>query len=207
MRKVIGSAFVSLDGVMQAPGGPEEDQTSGFELGGWVWPYFDETVDGMMEEILGASYDLLLGRKTYDIFASYWPGITDPNDPNIGIARAFNGATKYVASRGTPALPWANSVQLGPDLVRSLKALKAGDGPPLFIQGSSNLLQSLWGEDIIDEFTTLTFPVVLGKGKRLFEAGAAPGALKVVRSKTSPSGVVVATYAPDGAVKIAAHPG
>lgn len=200
MRKIIVSAFVSLDGVMQAPGGPEEDTASDFRFGGWVAPHFDEAVGAAMGEVFSRPYDLLLGRKTYDIFAAHWSKVTKPDAADIEIARAFNSAVKYVATRGTPALPWETSVSLGPDVVASLKNLKAGDGPDLLVQGSSDFLQTLWSADLVDELTTLTFPVVLGSGKRLFESGAAPRGLKLETSAVSPSGVVVARYTPAGTV-------
>jgi dihydrofolate reductase len=198
MRKIIVSAFISLDGVMQAPGGPEEDTTGGFKFGGWTFPHFDPALGGAMGEIFGKPFDLLLGRKTYDIFAAYWPHVTDQNDP---IAGPFNRVTKYVASRSAPNLSWQNSQWLGTDTVASLRQLKAGDGPDLLVQGSSDLLQTLWSSNLVDEFTVLTFPLVLGAGKRLFGGGATPGGLKLVKSHSSPTGVIVATYRPDGAVK------
>lgn len=199
MRKIIASAFVSLDGVMQAPGGPAEDPTGGFAFGGWTAPYFDAEAGAAMGELFGQPFDLLLGRKTYEIFAAHWPYVTDPNDPIAGL---FNGATKYVASRSRPALTWRNSHLLGEDVVASLKALKREDGPDLIVQGSSDFLQTLWKHALVDEFTVLTFPVLLGGGKRLFSAGAAPTALKLVKSRSFATGVIVATYQPDGAVKI-----
>jgi dihydrofolate reductase len=198
MRKIVTATFVSLDGVMQAPGGPEEDPTSGFKFGGWVFPHFDEAAGGAMDEILGRPYDLLLGRKTYDIFAAYWPRITDPNDT---IAPIFNRVTKYVASRSKPELSWNNSRWLGDDAVAALKKLKAEDGPDLLVQGSSDFLQTLWAHGLIDEINVLTFPVLLGKGKRLFGDGVAPTGLKLVKSQSYPTGVIVAKYEPAGAVK------
>lgn len=201
MRRIIVSAFVSLDGVMQAPGGPDEDRDSGFKFGGWVAPFFDDTVNQAMDAFPDRPYDLLLGRKTYDIFASYWPQVTDRAHPNIAIANAFNAAAKYVATRSSPPLPWNNSRNLGADVVAALKALKAADGPDLAVQGSADFLQTLWKHGLVDEFTTLTFPVVLGKGKRLFEEGVAPCSLTVTKSVASPSGVVIATYRPDGPVR------
>jgi len=197
MRRIIASAFVSLDGVMQAPGGPEEDPAGGFELGGWTFPYFDAALGGAMGEIFGRPFDLLLGRKTYDIFAAHWPHVTDPNDP---MAATFNQITKYVASRSKPKLAWRNSEWLGADAVAALNRLKAGDGADLMVQGSSDFLQTLWTAGLVDEFAVLTFPVVLAKGKRLFGAGAVPTALKLLTSKAYPTGVIVATYRPAGPV-------
>jgi len=151
-----------------------------------------------MGEIFGRPFDLLLGRKTYEIFAAHWPYVTDPKDP---IAPLFNRVTKYVASRSNPKLAWQNSRALGPDVVASLKKLKGEDGPDLLVQGSSDLLQTLWKNGLIDEFSLLIFPVVLGKGKRFFGTGATPAALKLVKSQSYPTGVIVANYRPDGAVK------
>ena len=199
MRRIIASAFVSLDGVMQAPGGPEEDPVGGFKLGGWTHPYFDAALGGAMGEIFGRPFDLLLGRKTYDIFAAHWPHVTDPNDP---IASTFNANRKYVASRSQPKLAWNNSHWLGADTVGALKSLKAGEGPDLMVQGSSDFLQTLWRHRLVDEFAVLTFPVVLAKGKRLFGDGAAPAALRLLKSQSYPTGVIVSTYAPAGPVQI-----
>jgi dihydrofolate reductase len=198
MRKIIVATFISLDGVMQAPGGPKEDPTGGFAFGGWNPPYFDEAVGGAIGEIFSRPFDLLLGRKTYDIFAAHWPYVTDANDP---IAAGLNRSTKYVASRSSPKLTWQNSRWLGEDTVAALKTVKGEDGPDLLVQGSSELLQTLWANGLVDEFSTLTFPVLLGKGKRLFGSGTAPAALKLVKSQTTPAGVIVASYKPDGTVK------
>jgi dihydrofolate reductase len=197
MRRIIDAAFVSLDGVMQAPGGPQEDPTGGFAFGGWTAPHFDEALGASIGEIFGRPFDLLLGRKTYDIFAAHWP-YADSNDP---IAGTFNNVTKYVASRAKPDLTWRNSQWLGEDAVASLKRLKSEDGPDLLVQGSSDFLQTLWKNRLIDEFSVLIFPLVLGKGKRLFGDGAAPAGLKLVKTKSYPTGVIVANYAPDGEVK------
>ncbi|HEY3637851.1 MAG TPA: dihydrofolate reductase family protein [Rhizomicrobium sp.] len=196
MRKITVTTFASLDGIMQAPGGPKEDPTGNFALGGWTAPYFDPELGASMGEIFGKPFALLLGRKTYDIFAAHWPYVTDPNDPIAGL---FNGVTKYVASRGTPKLAWQNSHLLGPDVVGALKSLKDEDGPDLLVQGSSDFLQTLWANGLIDEFRVLIFPLVLGHGKKLF--GDFPFGLKLVSAKTYPTGVIVANYRPDGAVK------
>lgn len=198
MRRIIVSTFISLDGVMQAPGGPEEDPTNNFKFGGWTFPHFDEAGGRAIGEMFSRPFDLLLGRKTYDIFAAYWPKVTDPNHP---IAGPFNRVTKYVASRGNPKLAWQNSRWLGNDTVASLKAVKNEDGPDIIVQGSSELLQTLWNNGLVDEFTVLTFPVVLGNGKRLFGQGATPAGLKLVKSQSLPTGVIVATYKPEGAVR------
>jgi len=198
MRRLTVATFTSLDGVMQAPGGPQEDPTGGFAFGGWTFPHFDPALGAAMGEIFGRPFDLLLGRKTYDIFAAHWPYITDPNNPIAGL---FNRVTKYVASRSNPKLTWQNSQLLGKDVVASLKRLKGEDGPDLLVQGSSDFLQTLWKNALIDEFAMLIFPVVLGPGKRLFGDGATPSGLKLIKSRSFPTGVIVANYVPDGAVK------
>jgi len=198
MRRIIVATFVSLDGVMQAPGGPGEDPTGGFALGGWVAPHFDAALGAYMGKIFSRPFDLLLGRKTYDIFAAHWPYVTDPNDPMAGL---LNRATKYVASRSQPKLAWQNSQLLGTDVVSALKKLKSEDGPDLLVQGSSDLLQTLWKNRMVDEFTVLTFPVLLGHGKRLFGDGVIPLGLKLIESQSYPTGVIVARYEPDGDVR------
>lgn len=198
MRKVIVSAFVSLDGVMQAPGGPAEDPTGEFRHGGWTAPYFDDSLGGVMGEMFSRPFSLLLGRKTYDIFAAHWP-YAGEGDP---IGKLFGDMTKYVATRNPDlSFAWRNSVSLGTDAVASVKRLKAEDGPDLLTQGSSDFLQTLFAADLVDELTILTFPVVLGSGKRLFQGEAAPGALRLTSSLASSSGVLVGKYARDGAVR------
>jgi dihydrofolate reductase len=199
MRRIIASTFVSLDGVMQAPGGPSEDPSGGFAFGGWTFPHFDPALGGAMGEIFARPFDLLLGRKTYEIFAAYWPFVSDPDGP---IAGPFNRVAKYVASHSLKTLSWNNSRLLGEDVVAALARLKSEDGPDLLVQGSGNLMQTLWKNALVDEFTVLTFPLVLGKGKRLFADGATPTGLKMIKSHASPGGVVVASYRPDGAVKV-----
>src|SRR5688500_8262286 len=175
MRRLVVSTFVSLDGVAQGPGGPEEDESGGFSLGGWTVPYFDESVGAFMEEFMGRPFDLVLGRKTYDIFAAHWP---HAEAEDLG-ARPLNDATKYVASRGRPELPWGPASLLEGDVVDAVRALKAEDGRELQVHGSIDLLQTLLGAGLVDQFRVLTFPVVLGSGKRLFESGAAPTALQL----------------------------
>ena len=199
MRRIVNATFVSLDGVMQSPGGPHEDPTGGFAFGGWTAPLFDEALGGAMGEIFGRPFDLLLGRKTYDIFAAHWPYVTDPNDPIAGL---FNQITKYVASRTKPTFAWQNSEWLGEDTVAALTKLKSEDGPDLIVQGSSEFNQTLWKNNLVDEFSMLIFPVMLGKGKRLFGDGVVPSGLTLIKSQTYPTGVIVANYKPDGAVKI-----
>jgi dihydrofolate reductase len=201
MRKIVVLSFVSLDAVMQAPGGPEEDTSGGFLYGGWTVPYADEFSGNMMLGQLGMSYDLLLGRKTYDIFASYWP----KQDPTNPIADAFNRATKYVVSRSSPKLGWEESVLIGGDVARKLKELKQQDGPMLQVHGSSDLIQTLLKDDLVDELWLKIFPVTLGKGKRLFGEGAIPAAFELMESKTSPSGVIFANYRRSGEVKTGSY--
>lgn len=207
MRKLITAAFVTLDGVMQAPGGPEEDRSGDFPFGGWVVPYADAALGRGTAENFGKPYDLVLGRRTYDIWAAYWPHVdVDPGSSTFsagmaGIANEFNRATKHVASRSTTEFGWENSRWLGKDTVAAVRELKRGDGPDLLTQGSSDLLQTLFAADLIDELRLLTYPVVLGRGKRLFGAGARPAALRLTRCITSSSGVVVATYERAGEVR------
>ena len=196
MRKIIAATFVSLDGVMQAPGGPEEDPVGGFKFGGWTFYYFDEVAGTAMEELFSKPFDLLLGRRTYDIFAAYWPYQKDP------IADAFNPATKYVATHRPDTLTWQNTQSLGPDVVARLKELKQEEGPDLLIQGSGNLIQTLLANGLIDEIRLMIFPLLLGKGKRLFGDGAMPAAFKLVKSQTSSTGVIIATYERSGEIEV-----
>lgn len=186
MRKIVVGAFMSLDGVMQAPGGPDEDPVGGFLHGGWAVPYFDEAMGAAVDTMLSRPFDLLLGRKTYDIFAAHWP-YAGPDDP---IGSLFDRITKYVATRNPAFDPtWKNSRTVGPDVVATLRELKNENGPDLLTQGSTDLLQTLFREDLVDELYAFVFPVVLGGGKKLFTNGAAPFALTLESAKTSPSGV------------------
>ena len=193
MRKLLVTTFLTLDGVMQAPGGPEEDTVGGFAQGGWSVNYWDATVDQAMDGVMGKPFDLLLGRKTYDIFASFWP-----NNPDQPGAEPLNNATKYVASRSNPALEWENSVLIEGDVAEGVAAIKQGDGPELQVHGSSDLLQTLIRHNLVDEFHLLVFPVVVGPGKRLFGDGTIPAGLELVDSKVSGTGVVIGTYRPAG---------
>jgi dihydrofolate reductase len=188
MRKIIVLSFVTLDGVMQAPGGPTEDTSGGFAHGGWTVPYFDEFLGNVMAEQMGRPFDLLLGRKTYDIFAAYWPHQSDPT------AATLNNAQKYVASRSARNLDWSNSVLLKDDVAEKIRELKGGNGPELQVHGSGNLIQTLLKNDLVDELWLKIFPIALGTGKRLFGEGTMPGAFALRDSKTSPLGVVVASY-------------
>ena len=195
MRKLIVLSFVSLDGVMQAPGGPEEDPSSGFTHGGWTVPYFDDFLGRVMGEQMGKPFDLLLGRKTYAIFASHWPRVKDPS------ADGLNRARKYVVSHKPQNLEWKNSTLITGDVVGEIGKLKKGDGPMLQVHGSGNLIQTLLKHDLVDEFWMKIFPVTLGAGKRLFGDGSIPAAFKLVESKTSPRGVIIATLERAGDVK------
>jgi dihydrofolate reductase len=196
MRRVIGAAFVSLDGVMQAPGGPDEDPSGGFALGGWLFDYFDGEVGEQVEALFAGDFDLLLGRRTYDIFAAYWPFVEDGDE---GIGARFDRAAKYVVTRGDQPLPWGNSHRLG-DL-DALAELKRGDGADLVVQGSSTLYPQLLAAGLIDRLILMTFPVVLGAGKRLFGDGTPPRSLRMLDHKVSPRGNVIATYEPDDGVE------
>lgn len=198
MRKLIASTMVSLDGIMQAPGGPQEDPTGGFAFGGWSFNYWGEAVDLDMKGLDGKDRELVLGRRTYEIFEAYWPyqGADNP------IAQTLNAARKHVASRTLRALNWNNSTLLRGDVVTAIAALKSEAGLDLQIIGSGNLIQTLRAAALIDEYNVWTFPVVLGRGKRLFEAGGKTGALRLVASQASATGVVMSTYVPAGEVPL-----
>jgi dihydrofolate reductase len=195
MRKLVINTFASLDGVMQAPGGPDEDPTGGFELGGWSVPFWDDRMGQAMTEFMGKPFDLILGRKTYEIFAGHWPHSDEPG------AAELNRATKYVASRTLDRLDWENSTLLEGDVGEAVARLKEEDGPELQVHGSSDLIQTLLRRDLVDEFRVWIFPVVLGSGKRLFGGGAPPRTLKLVDSQVSSTGVVMGTYQPGGDVQ------
>ena len=195
MRRVVVGGFVSLDGVMQAPGGPEEDPTAGFEYGGWVFPHWDEVVDAFTSESFAKPFDLLLGRRTYEIFAAYWP------DQQGEIADPLNAATKYVATSSVEPLAWRNSVRLEGDVPAAIARLKQGDGPDLLTQGSSVLVQSLLASGLVDEIFLLVFPVMLGSGKRMFGEDSKAGEWSLVESRTSPAGVLISRYRPEGPVR------
>ena len=195
MRKVIAAAFISLDGVIQAPGGPTEDPTGGFTHGGWTVNYWDDAMGQYMGESFSKPFDLLLGRKTYEIFAAHWP-FAPAGDPTAAL---FDRVTKYVATSSSEPLTWINSVALH-DVPGEIAALKQTDGPDLLTQGSSALLQTLLEHDLIDEFRLLVFPLVLGPGKRLFGQGTRPGALKLTSTTVSTTGVIMTTYERAGAI-------
>ncbi len=198
MRKLIASTSVSLDGVMQAPGAPEEDPTAVFFFGGWAFPYWDETLDLTERGFEGKDREIVLGRKTYEIFEGFWPHLPADN-PN---AQSMNGAKKYVASRTRKTLEWENSVLLTGDAVEAVRALKAQPGNDLQIVGSGDLIQSLQAASLIDEYIVWTFPVILGRGKRLFEATVKPEALRLVSTKASATGVVMSTYVSAGDIAV-----
>jgi dihydrofolate reductase len=198
MRKLIASTFTSLDGVMQAPGGPDEDPTGNFRLGGWTFAFWDEDTDLSAAGFDGNDRELVLGRKTYEMFAAYWPHQSEDNP----IARTFNAAKKHVASRTLKSLQWNNSSLLGGDIVSAITELKAQSRYDLQIIGSGNLIQTLQAASLIDVYNVWAYPVILGRGKRLFENGAKPGALRLSASKTSKTGVVMNTYVPAGDIRL-----
>jgi dihydrofolate reductase len=193
MRRLLVTTFLTLDGVMQAPGGPGEDDDAGFPYGGWSVEYWDETLDEVMGATTGRPFAMLLGRKTYDILSGFWP--TAPEEAG---GAELNAATKYVASRGTPELTWQNSVLLQGDAAQTVAALKREDGPELQVHGSSDLIQTLARASLIDTYQLITFPVVVGTGKRLFGEGTPACGLKLVDTVVSKKGVIVGTYEPAG---------
>jgi dihydrofolate reductase len=195
MRELIVNTFMTLDGVMQAPGGPEEDDSGGFTLGGWSVNYWDEQMGRIMDETMSTPFDLLLGRKTYDIFAAYWPNSSDEAN-----AKPLNEATKYVASRGQPALAWGPSALIEGDAADGVAALKKQDGRQLQVHGSGNLIQTLLRHNLVDQYRLWIFPLVIGSGKRLFADGTIPAGLTLVASLVSSTGVVIGTYEPAGEI-------
>jgi len=196
MRKIIGGAFISLDGVVQAPGGPDEDTTGGFTNGGWIWPVFDEPVGHQVDTLFAGDFDLLLGRRTYDIFAAYWP-FRSGDDP---IAAKFAKAQKYVLTRSDAPLDWQGSHRLA-DL-DALAKLKAEHGPNLVIQGSSTIYPQLLTHGLLDRLVLMIAPVTLGAGKRLFGEGVPAGAFKLIEHRLTCAGTAMATYEPAGPLKI-----
>jgi dihydrofolate reductase len=188
MRKLIVTTMVTLDGVMQAPGGPEEDPTGGFQHGGWATTYFDDVLGEIVSEVMSKPFDLVLGRKTYEIFAAHWPYDEGP------IADRLNGAAKHVASTTLDRLDWRNSYLIEGDVRSGVARLKEQDGPELQVHGSANLIQTLLGADLVDELRLTVFPIVLGRGKRLFGDGTVPAAFELVDSKASTTGVLIGTY-------------
>ncbi len=195
MRELIVNTFVTLDGVMQAPGGPEEDPSGGFDHGGWSFGYWDELMQGVMGESMSKPFDLVLGRKTYEIFAAYWPHTDAP------YAEPLNRATKHVASTTRNELEWENSKLIEGDVPARVRAIKEEDGPELQVHGSANLIQTLLEHGLIDEFRLWIFPLVLGKGKRLFDGGTVPAGVELVGSQVSSTGVIIATYRSGAEIK------
>jgi dihydrofolate reductase len=195
VRELIVNTFLTLDGVMQAPGGPEEDPSGGFEHGGWSFGYWDEQMQKAMGESMSKPFDLVLGRKTYEIFAAFWPNSDAP------AAEPLNKANKHVASTSLKELEWENSKLIEGEVPEGLRALKAEDGPELQVHGSANLIQTLLEHGLVEEFRLQIFPLVLGKGKRLFGSGTVPAAFRLTKSAVSPNGVLIASYERAGAVK------
>ncbi len=197
MRKIIVNTFMTLDGVMQAPGGPPEDPTGGFEFGGWSVNSWDDIMGQTMGEYMDVPSELLLGRKTYEIFAYHWP--YSKEEP---AASVLNNSKKYVASKTMKSASWKNTSLLKGDVVQAVKKLKEEDGPDLSVQGSSDFIQTLLKHNLIDEYRLWIFPVLLGKGKRLFGQGTVPSGLKLVSCKNSSTGVIMAVYQPAGKIKL-----
>jgi dihydrofolate reductase len=195
MRKLIVSTFLTLDGVMQAPGGPGEDEDAGFALGGWSVNYWDDQMSEVMGAAMSAPFDLVLGRKTYDIFAAYWPHATEEDG-----AKPLNDATKYVASRSRRTLEWRRSVLIEGDAAEGIAALKKQDGPELQVHGSGDLIQTLMRHNLVDQYRLWVFPLVVGSGKRLFADGTIPLGLTLVDSHVSTTGVMIGTYEPAGEI-------
>jgi dihydrofolate reductase len=196
--KLTVTMFLTLDGVLQAPGGPEEDRSGGFDWGGWLVPYADEDMGRYVAEWFAAADAFLLGRRTYQIFASYWPHVTDESDP---VASRLNALPKFIASRTLETLEWNNSTVLTGDVAEEVQKLKGVPGRELQVHGSGDLLQTLMEHDLIDEYRLWIYPVVLGTGMKLFREGATPRALRLVESKTTSTGVVINTYGPGGQVE------
>ncbi len=198
MRKLVVLSFITLDGVMQAPGGPEEDPTGGFKYGGWVFPYFDDFLGKVMDGQMGHPFDLLLGRRTYEIFAAYWPYVKTGEDP---IAAGINNAKKYVASRTLTNLEWGDSEIIKGEVPTAVGKLKEQEGPEIQVHGSGVLIQTLLKHDLVDELWLKIFPITLGRGKRLFAEGTVPVGFKLLESENSPNGVIVANYVRAGEVR------
>jgi len=196
MRKIIANSFVTLDGVMQAPGGPEEDPTGSFKYGGWSFHYWDEMMGKAMDEFMAKPFELLLGRKTYEIFAAHWPFIKD--NP---VADKFNATKKYVVSKTVNKLNWSNSFLIKNNVVQEINKLKKQNGPELQVHGSGNLIKTLINGNLVDLFNVWTFPITVGKGKQLFGEGTNASNLKLVEVKSSGTGVIIATYQPGGELK------
>ncbi len=202
IRRVVAQTFVSLDGVMQAPGGPEEDQDGWFRHGGWSMNYWDDAMGRLMEEFVSQPHEILLGRRTYEIFAAYWPLHRDGP-----VGASLNQSPKHVASRTLKTLEWENSRLLPGDVVAAVRDLKQRPGPPLHVLGSANLLQTLWKQDLVDELDLWVFPVVLGSGKRVFHDGAIPSAWNLTSSQATSTGVMILHYDRAGDITYGGPPG
>jgi dihydrofolate reductase len=201
MRELVVNTFMTLDGVMQAPGGPEEDPSGDFEHGGWSFGCWDGQMQTVMGESMGKPFDLVLGRKTYEIFAAHWPHSDEPG------AELLNGATKHVASTTLKELEWENSTLIEGDVPEGIRTLKEADGPELQVHGSANLIQTLLEHGLIDEFRLWIFPVVLGSGKRLFDAGTVPAGVELASSQVSSTGVIMTTYRSGAEIKYGSFAG
>jgi len=195
MRELLVQTFLTLDGVMQAPGGPEEDDSDGFAYGGWSVTYWDEDLDQAMDEVVSKPFAMVLGRHTYDIMAAFWPHASEEEGATV-----FNQATKYVASRNRPTLAWSNSLLIEGDAAEGLAALKAEDGPELQVHGSGNLAQTLIRHNLVDRYRLWIFPLVIGSGKRLFGESTIPSGLELIEGRTSASGVFMGTYRSAGEI-------
>lgn len=195
MRKIIVATFLTMDGVLQAPGGPEEDRSNGFKWGGWQFPYADEMMNNALSKIMSTPFDLLLGRRTYEIFAAHWPYQNDE------IGEIFNRINKYVVATTSIDLSWKNSILINKDVVNELKKLKKQDGPDLLVHGSSRLVQTLFSNYLVDVLHTWIFPITLGTGKKLFQEGTQAQQWKLTDSVVSTTGAILASYVPDGEVK------
>jgi dihydrofolate reductase len=195
MRKIIVVTFMTMDGVMQAPGGPEEDRTDGFKWGGWQFPHADKQTGEALAKIMATPFDLLLGHRTYKIFAAYWPHHPD------AIGERFNRINKYVVATTPVDLSWKNSILISKDVVKELKKLKEQDGPDLLVHGSSRLIQTLFANRLVDVLHLWTIPITLGSGKKLFQEGTPTQEWKLIESVISTTGVMVATYLPGGEVR------
>lgn len=193
MRKIIITSFITMDGVLQAPGGPQEDTTQGFKWGGWSANYGDEQTNEAVGKIMSAPFDMLLGRRTYEIFAAYWP-----YQEGHPISEKFNDSQKFVVSGKQQQLDWVNSTLISGDVVAGIRELKKQDGPDLVVWGSGNLIQTLLANGLADKLYVWTYPVTVGEGKRLFDGGSRPGSWKLVDSKVSGTGVIIAEYEPAG---------
>jgi len=191
MTKLTVTTFVSVDGVMQGPGGPDEDRSDGFDLGGWLVPYADEDMGRFVSEWFDSADGFLLGRKTYEIFAAHWPHVTDENDP---VASMLNSLPKYVVSRTLDTVEWNNSTLIKENVADKVAELKSRPGRDLQVHGSGDLVQTLIAHNLVDEYRLFVYPVILGRGKRLFGSGSVPAALRLVDTRTTSTGVAVHTY-------------